>query len=150
MTNWQIICVSNVLFLQLLTFTRALSEFLSFHVGVVITNRGQVLLPVRFCMAARDSPHYVTSWCCRYGTVGSMGSGHSGGWNNVERSGAYLFLPGGSAVPLQIENTIVKVVQGPVLHSVIVQLPYILHTVNLYETPGNYSLIFILIAVASK
>lgn len=66
-----------------------------------------------------------------------MGNGHGNGWfGNVERSGAYLFLPGGSAVPLQIENTIVKVVQGPVLSAVVVQLPHVLHKVFLYDTPG--------------
>lgn len=55
----------------------------------------------------------------------------------AERSGAYLFLPDGDAVPLKTENTIVKIVQGIVFSSVQVQIPYIHHTVYLYNTPGK-------------
>ncbi|XP_066143085.1 alpha-mannosidase 2 [Euwallacea fornicatus] len=53
-----------------------------------------------------------------------------------DRSGGYLFLPDGEAVELKIENTIVNVVEGPVLSSVTVQLPYVLHKAVLYNTPG--------------
>jgi alpha-mannosidase II len=55
----------------------------------------------------------------------------------VERSGAYLFLPDGDAVPIQIENTIVNVIEGPIVSSVTVQLPYIRHIVTLYSSPGK-------------
>jgi alpha-mannosidase II len=58
----------------------------------------------------------------------------------VERSGAYLFLPDGDAVPIQIENTIVNVIEGPIVSSVTVQLPYIRHIVTLYSSPGADSL----------
>lgn len=57
-----------------------------------------------------------------------------------ERSGAYLFLPDGDATSLQIENTIVKVIEGPILSSVTVQLPHVLHTVTLFNTTGADSL----------
>ncbi|XP_050305536.1 alpha-mannosidase 2 [Anthonomus grandis grandis] len=57
-----------------------------------------------------------------------------------DRSGAYLFLPDGDAVELKIENTIVNVVEGPILSSVTVQLPYVLHRAVLYNTPGADSL----------
>ncbi|KAF5280266.1 hypothetical protein FQR65_LT03074 [Abscondita terminalis] len=58
----------------------------------------------------------------------------------MERSGAYLFLPNGDATPIQIENTIVKVLEGPVLSFVTVQLPYVLHTLTLFNTTGADSL----------
>ncbi|KAF2897124.1 hypothetical protein ILUMI_09045 [Ignelater luminosus] len=54
----------------------------------------------------------------------------------AERSGAYLFLPDGDATPLHIESTIVKVIEGPLLSTVIVQLPYVQHTVTLFNSPG--------------
>nr|CAH7768407.1 unnamed protein product [Callosobruchus chinensis] len=57
-----------------------------------------------------------------------------------ERSGAYLFLPDGDAVPLQIENTVVNVIEGPVMSSVLVQLPYVQHSVTLYNSSGADSL----------
>lgn len=56
--------------------------------------------------------------------------------NTAERSGAYLFLPDGDAVPISIENTIVNVIEGPILSSVTVQLPFVRHTVTLYNSPG--------------
>ncbi|RZC36724.1 alpha-mannosidase 2 [Asbolus verrucosus] len=58
----------------------------------------------------------------------------------AERSGAYLFLPDGDAVPIQIENTIVNVIEGPIMSSVTVQLPYVRHIVTLYNSPGADSL----------
>lgn len=54
-----------------------------------------------------------------------------------EQSGAYLFLPDGDSMAVQIENTIVKVIEGPILSSVNVHLPYVQHSVYLYNTPGN-------------
>ena len=62
-----------------------------------------------------------------------------GARQSTERSGAYLFLPDREAQPLQIESTIIKVVEGPVLSSVIVQMPYVLHTVLLYNSAGTLS-----------
>lgn len=56
----------------------------------------------------------------------------------AERSGAYLFLPDGDAVPIQIENTIVNVIQGPIMSSVTVQLPYVRHTATLYSSTGTF------------
>lgn len=63
---------------------------------------------------------------CRYGAR-----------HTVEKSGAYLFLPDGDASPIQIENTIVKVIEGPIFSSVIVHLPYVQHKSTLYNTPGK-------------
>ncbi|XP_060536226.1 alpha-mannosidase 2-like [Cylas formicarius] len=60
--------------------------------------------------------------------------------HNTERSGAYLFLPDGDAVPLKVENTIVNVIEGPIMSSVTVQLPYVHHKAVLYSTPGADSL----------
>ncbi|ERL90403.1 hypothetical protein D910_07752 [Dendroctonus ponderosae] len=54
----------------------------------------------------------------------------------VDRSGAYLFLPDGEASELKIENTVVNVVEGPVISSLTVQLPYVLHKATLYNSPG--------------
>ncbi|KAL3288965.1 hypothetical protein HHI36_003408 [Cryptolaemus montrouzieri] len=53
-----------------------------------------------------------------------------------ETSGAYLFLPESDAVPIRIDNSVVNVVEGPILSFVTVQLPYVHHTVRLYNTPG--------------
>ncbi|KAB0803931.1 hypothetical protein PPYR_00901 [Photinus pyralis] len=53
-----------------------------------------------------------------------------------ERSGAYLFLPDRDASPIAIENTVVKVVEGPLVSFVSVQLPNVHHTTTLYNTPG--------------
>lgn len=55
---------------------------------------------------------------------------------NSERSGAYLFLPDGDAVKIPLENVVVNIIKGPIMCSVIVQLPYIQHTVFLYNTTG--------------
>lgn len=54
----------------------------------------------------------------------------------VDRSGAYLFIPDGEAVELKIENTIVNVIEGPIVSSAAVQLPYVHHRAILYNTPG--------------
>ncbi|CAG9818669.1 unnamed protein product [Phaedon cochleariae] len=59
---------------------------------------------------------------------------------NSERSGAYLFLPDGEAVPIQTENVIVNLIEGPVLSSVFVQLPYVQHSVSIYNSTGADSL----------
>ncbi|KAG5876746.1 hypothetical protein JTB14_033078 [Gonioctena quinquepunctata] len=55
---------------------------------------------------------------------------------NSERSGAYLFLPDGDAVPFQLENIIVNVIEGSILSSVFLQLPYVHHSTTLYNTTG--------------
>lgn len=39
-------------------------------------------------------------------------------------------------MPIDIENVIVNVIQGPIMSSVTVQLPYVHHTATLYNTPG--------------
>lgn len=57
--------------------------------------------------------------------------------HTVETSGAYLFLPDGDASEIRIENTLVKIVEGPIYSAVIVQLPFVQHTVTLYNTPGK-------------
>lgn len=57
-----------------------------------------------------------------------------------ETSGAYLFMPDGDALPIKIDNVIVNVVEGPIVSFVILQLPYVHHTVRLYNTPGADSL----------
>ncbi|KAJ8963437.1 hypothetical protein NQ318_018917 [Aromia moschata] len=58
--------------------------------------------------------------------------------HNSDSSGAYLFLPDKEdAVPLQIENVAVNIIEGPIVSSVTVQLPYVHHTATLYNTPGN-------------
>ncbi|CAG9763918.1 unnamed protein product [Ceutorhynchus assimilis] len=53
-----------------------------------------------------------------------------------DRSGAYLFLPDGDATELKVENAVVNTIEGPILSSVTVQLPYVLHKAVLYNTPG--------------
>lgn len=54
----------------------------------------------------------------------------------AETSGAYLFIPDGEGKPMEIEHRIVNVVEGPILSFVMVQLPYVLHIVRLYNSPG--------------
>lgn len=56
----------------------------------------------------------------------------------VEKSGAYLFLPDGDAVSLHIESTVVNVIKGPIISSVIVQLPYVKHIATLYNSIGKF------------
>ncbi|KAJ8936612.1 hypothetical protein NQ314_012227 [Rhamnusium bicolor] len=56
---------------------------------------------------------------------------------NTDRSGAYLFLPDGDAVSLQIENVAVNVIEGPIMSSVTIQVPYVRHTATLYNTPAH-------------
>lgn len=68
----------------------------------------------------------------RYGVASGRG----------DRSGAYLFLPDGDATAVKIENTIVNVIEGPILSSVTVQLPYVLHKAVLYNTPGNWFIFY--------
>lgn len=57
--------------------------------------------------------------------------------HTAERSGAYLFLPDGEASEIRSENTVVRIVEGPIYSSVMVQLPFLQHTVTLYNTPGK-------------
>ncbi|XP_056633702.1 alpha-mannosidase 2 [Diorhabda sublineata] len=56
---------------------------------------------------------------------------------NSETSGAYLFVPDGEAVPVPAENVVVNVIEGPIVSSVSVQLPYVRHTAVLYNTTGG-------------
>ncbi|KAK9722744.1 Alpha mannosidase middle domain [Popillia japonica] len=56
---------------------------------------------------------------------------------STERSGAYLFLPDREAVPINIESTIIRVIEGPLLSSVSVQIPYVQHTALLYNSSGG-------------
>lgn len=56
---------------------------------------------------------------------------------STERSGAYLFLPDREAVPINIESTIIRVIEGPLLSSVSVQIPYVQHTALLYNSSGK-------------
>lgn len=60
-----------------------------------------------------------------------------GARQSSERSGAYLFLPDREAVDLNIENTIVRIIEGPIISSVSVQIPYVHHTVLLYNSSGK-------------
>lgn len=60
--------------------------------------------------------------------------------DTVEKSGAYLFLPDGDASAVRTENTLVKIVEGPIYSAVIVELPFVQHTVTLYNTAGNICL----------
>lgn len=57
--------------------------------------------------------------------------------HTTERSGAYLFLPDGDAAEIRSENTLVKIVEGPIYSAVIVELPFVQHTVTLYNTAGK-------------
>ncbi|CAG9854790.1 unnamed protein product [Phyllotreta striolata] len=53
-----------------------------------------------------------------------------------ETSGAYLFLPDGDAVKIPLENVVVNIIEGPIMSSVLVQLPYVQHTAILFNTTG--------------
>ncbi|XP_025832856.1 alpha-mannosidase 2 isoform X2 [Agrilus planipennis] len=53
-----------------------------------------------------------------------------------ERSGAYLFLPNGNAVPISLESTTVKIIEGSIFSSVQVRLPYVQHSIKLYNSTG--------------
>lgn len=61
-----------------------------------------------------------------------------GARQSSERSGAYLFLPDREAVSIDIENTIIRVIEGPIMSSVSIQIPYVQHTVLLYNSSGEY------------
>lgn len=64
-----------------------------------------------------------------------------GARQDKERSGGYLFLPDETdPSPIRVANTIVNVIEGPIYSSVIVELPYIHHTVTLYNSTGADSL----------
>ncbi|XP_022909710.2 alpha-mannosidase 2 [Onthophagus taurus] len=53
-----------------------------------------------------------------------------------ERSGAYLFLPDKEAVPIKVEATLIRIVEGPILSSVRVQVPFVDHAVYLFNSEG--------------
>jgi alpha-mannosidase II len=55
-----------------------------------------------------------------------------------ERSGAYLFLPDGPAKVISTRQApLVRFIRGPVLTQVEVQLPFVMHTVTIYNCSGN-------------
>lgn len=56
--------------------------------------------------------------------------------NQKDKSGAYLFLPGGDAQPVEFERPYVRIVEGLLLSEVHVSLPYVEHTVWLKRTLG--------------
>ncbi|CAH0550775.1 unnamed protein product [Brassicogethes aeneus] len=56
--------------------------------------------------------------------------------NRNERSGAYLFLPDGDAIPLDVQSPTVNLIEGRIFSSVTLQLPYVRHTATLYDSPG--------------
>ncbi|KAJ1529787.1 hypothetical protein ONE63_006533 [Megalurothrips usitatus] len=53
-----------------------------------------------------------------------------------ERSGAYLFLPDKEAQVLTLDKPLIKVVEGPVYSRVEVDLPGVVHSVTLHNSPG--------------
>ena len=58
--------------------------------------------------------------------------------NDRERSGAYLFLPGGAAQPLPKETPLVRVQRGPIVSVVTVFIRHVQHVVSLCNSPGEY------------
>lgn len=53
-----------------------------------------------------------------------------------ERSGAYLFLPDKEAQVLALEKPLIKVVEGPIFSRVEVDLPGVVHSITLHNSPG--------------
>ncbi|XP_075238901.1 alpha-mannosidase 2-like [Convolutriloba macropyga] len=53
-----------------------------------------------------------------------------------DKSGAYLFLPDGPAKSVPSLSPVVAVEKGAVMSRVIVQLPNLIHTVQLFNSPG--------------
>ncbi|XP_018334148.1 alpha-mannosidase 2-like isoform X2 [Agrilus planipennis] len=56
--------------------------------------------------------------------------------NKAVRSGAYLFLPDGPAVPLKNKNKNIKVIEGPIVSKVQVNLFTVNHTVKIFNYLG--------------
>ena len=54
-----------------------------------------------------------------------------------DKSGAYLFLPDGPAKSVPSLSPVVAVEKGAVMSRVIVQLPNLIHTVQLFNSPGK-------------
>ncbi|XP_047114785.1 alpha-mannosidase 2 [Schistocerca piceifrons] len=53
-----------------------------------------------------------------------------------ERSGAYLFLPDGAAETVRIVSPMIRIIEGPLFSQVDVVVPFVQHTVKVYNTPG--------------
>ncbi|XP_034249440.1 alpha-mannosidase 2 [Thrips palmi] len=53
-----------------------------------------------------------------------------------ERSGAYLFLPDKEAQVLSLDRPLIKVIEGPIYNRVEVDLPGVVHSVTLLNSPG--------------
>ena len=58
-----------------------------------------------------------------------------------DRSGAYLFMPDGEGKTIHHDSPLILVFEGPVMSQVVVWLPHVLHSVVLYNSPGNYRII---------
>lgn len=56
--------------------------------------------------------------------------------NQKDKSGAYLFLPGGEATPIDIQQPLLRIVEGPIFSEVRASLPHIEHVVQLKNSPG--------------
>uniref|UniRef100_A0A1B6CBG0 Alpha-mannosidase n=1 Tax=Clastoptera arizonana TaxID=38151 RepID=A0A1B6CBG0_9HEMI len=54
-----------------------------------------------------------------------------------ERSGAYLFLPDGEAETLRFQLPLILVFEGEIFSKVVVNLPYVVHSVLLCNSPGG-------------
>lgn len=54
-----------------------------------------------------------------------------------ERSGAYLFLPDKEAQVLSLDKPLIKVIEGPIYSRVEVDLPGVVHSITLHNSPGN-------------
>ena len=54
-----------------------------------------------------------------------------------DKSGAYLFLPDGPAKSVPSLSPTVVVEKGPVMSRVTVQLQNVIHTVRLFNSPGE-------------
>ncbi|XP_076046169.1 alpha-mannosidase 2-like isoform X2 [Oratosquilla oratoria] len=56
--------------------------------------------------------------------------------NHRETSGAYLFLPDKDAVPIDMSNTLLKVIRGPLLSRAIVIIQNVAHNLLVKNSPG--------------
>lgn len=54
-----------------------------------------------------------------------------------EHSGAYLFIPNGHGKTIHHHLPLILVLEGPVVSRVVVWLFYVVHSVILYNSPGN-------------
>lgn len=55
----------------------------------------------------------------------------------THKSGAYLFLPNGPAKPIPISDPpLIRIIEGKIMSQVQVHLPWVLHIVTLFSSPG--------------